>query len=281
MIFKTMFGAIGAGLVLLAWTGVARANPRTLPFTYPYEQLNEGQAEVEMYTDMTPLRVYQDPGGDRRQGRMYEPYYRLQSEIEYGVSDHFEVGFYQVFQATPENGGGNTFRFDGLKWRGRYRFAEADEWPVDVAVYLEFAWLHDELELEEKIILQKRFGNLRLMANLWVEQEMENYLRSGEKELELVLNPTFGVTYQVSPLFSPGIEYWARGMLDAEEEAKGDPVKYANKRLTNFVGPAVHLNFGKVWWTLAAYANLNNVNNPQPGEIYGPFWFRSLLGVEL
>jgi hypothetical protein len=263
----------------LAFAGAALANPRPLPFTYPYEQLSEGQTEIEAYTDVTPLRVYKD-GSDRAKGRQYEPYYKLQTEIEYGVTDRLELGFYQVFVAKPQTGGGNSMSFDGLKWRARYRFAEAGEWPVDVAVYLEVAWLHDEIEWEEKIILQKRFGNLKIMGNLWIEQELADYWQRGKRELEFIVNPTLGLTYQVVPVFSPGIEYWARGMLDADEY-KSDPVKYTNHRLTHFVGPAVHLNFGRVWWTVAAYPNLSNADNPHPGEKYGPVWFRSLLGVEL
>ena len=31
----------------------------------------------------------------------------------------------------------------------------------------------------------------------------------------------------------------------------------------------------------AVYAHLNDVNTPQPGEAYGPFWFRSVLGLDL
>lgn len=282
MTFKTMFGtglASLLGLLLFSSSFEARANPRPLPFTYPYEQLGEGQTELELYTDMTPLRVHKDPA-DRTQGRMYEPYYKLQSELEYGVTDRLEIAFYQQFVAKPQDGGGNRLAFDGLKWRARYRFAEEGEWPVDVAAYLELSWLHDEIEIEEKIILQKRFGSLKLMANLWVEQEIEDYWQRDKRELEFILNPTFGVTYQVSPLFSPGVEYWSRGVLDADEY-RSDPVKYANLRLTHFVGPALHFNFGRVWWTAAAYPNLNNINNPQPGEKYGPFWVRSLLGVEL
>jgi len=49
----------------------------------------------------------------------------------------------------------------------------------------------------------------------------------------------------------------------------------------HFVGPTFHANFGTLWWTIGAYANLNNMNNPQIGEIYGPMWLRSVIGVEL
>jgi hypothetical protein len=32
---------------------------------------------------------------------------------------------------------------------------------------------------------------------------------------------------------------------------------------------------------VGAYADLNNANTPQPGEIYGSFWGRTVLGLNL
>src|SRR5258708_6701186 len=135
------------------------ASPRPLPFTYPYETLDEGELEAELYGDMTPLRVLADQNNPT-QGRLWEPAYGLQSEFEYGISDRVELGFYQVFEANPLDGGSNGMTFDGFKWRVRSRLAEAGQWPVDVGLYLELETLHDEDSLEEKVILAKRFERL-------------------------------------------------------------------------------------------------------------------------
>jgi hypothetical protein len=168
--------------------------------------------------------------------------------------------------------------FDGIKWRVRTRLAEAGEWPVYVSHYLELETMHDELSLEEKVNLAKRFGKLRWMTNLWVEQTMPRPLDGGSKEVDFIINPTMGLTYQVTPSFHPGVEYWARGRLDGGGATDLDRL---NNRVHHFVGPAVHLDFGKLWWSVGLYAHLNNVNNSQPGEIYGPAWFRTVLGIEL
>ena len=138
-----------------------------------------------MYGDMTPNRVYADPAGDPTKGRLYEPRYVLQTEFEYGVTDHTELGFYQVFQAEPKDGGDNALKFDGFKWRVRHRFAEAGQWPVDVAVYVELETMHDEISLEEKLLLSKRFGDLRVMTNLWIEQTVGRPYDAGTKKVAL------------------------------------------------------------------------------------------------
>jgi hypothetical protein len=267
-----------APLPFLLVSGLANANPRPLPFTYPNETLPKGNLELELYTDVNPLRVYRDPV-DPTAGKLWEPGYILQNEFEYGLTDHVELGFYQVFEANPADGGENGMSFDGLKWRVRTRLAEPGELPVDIGLYFELETMHDELSFEEKVNLQKRFGRAAWMANLWVEEEIERPLDSSNhgRELEFVINPTTGFTYELTPAFHPGIEYWARGQLETE----GTPQERANARVHHFVGPAIHFELGRLWWSGGLYLNLNSTKIPQPGDAYGPVWFRSVLGLDL
>ena len=263
------FAALCVALGILSIDAAARATPVPLPFTYPYETLPKGELEDELYGDMTPLRI-QTAAGFRS-----EPSYVLQNELELGVTDRVELAWYQVFEATPDatGGGSNTMTFDGFKWRARVRLAEAGQWPLDVALYFELETLHDEWSLEEKVIVAKRFGLFHWMANLWVEQELARPFDSGQRQVHFVVNPTTGMTYEVAPWFQPGIEYWARGELGSGLDV--------NERVHHFLGPTVHFDWGKLWWSLGVYADLNNVNAPQPGEIYGPVWVRTLLGITL
>jgi hypothetical protein len=271
----------GAALALassvLGSAASAHATPRALPFTYPYETLSEGELEVELYGDVTPVRVLAVPNSPT-QGHLYEPAYTLQNEFEYGINDHWELGFYQVFEGAPQDGGTNSMTFDGFKWRVRTRLAEAGELPVDVGLYFELETMHDELSFEEKVNLAKRFGRFHWMANLWVEQSIGRPLDT-DKTFRFIVNPTMGLTYQVAPIFQPGIEYWARGTVGAP--SSDTPVERVNDTIHHFVGPTVHLNFGKLWWSLGVYADLNNANVPQLGEIYGPVWVRTVLGLNL
>lgn len=268
------------GTFLLSAT--AGASPHPLPFTYPVDTLGRGQTELELYNDATPLRVYRD-GTDPLKGRLWEPQFVLQTEFEYGLSDKVEIAFYQQFKGEPEDGGGQHFAFDGFKWRVRMQLFDPEELPIDIGLYFELETLHDELALEEKLLLQKRFDKLRLMANLWVEQEIERPFDSAppgeddEKEIEFIVNPTVGATYEITPVFHLGGEYWARGQLAPE----GDGVERVNHRVHHFIGPAIHMNWGSYWFTTGLYAHMNDMTKPTPGEVYGPFWFRMLLGINL
>ena len=275
---KTVFNIIGPMLLILA-PGEALANPRPLPFTYPYETLPEGSLEVELYTDVTPLRVQLDPAAPAA-GRIWEPRYAIENEIEYGINDRWELGFYQVFEANPRDGGDNGMTFDGLKFRLRTRIAEAGELPVDIGLYFELETMHDEISLEGKVDLARRFGRLRWMANLWVEESFGRpYDTSAHgQSAAFIVNPTMGLTYQFAPAFSLGAEYWARGQLRASGP---DDQARENSRVHHFLGPAVHLDFGKLWWSFGLYANLNTMKTPEPGDLYGPVWARSVIGLEL
>jgi hypothetical protein len=258
-------------LGLLTVGATSSATPRQLPFSYPYETLSNGELELELYGDMTPLRVAVDPA-DPTKGSLWEPAYVLQNEFEYGLSDRVELGFYQVFEANPADGGSNGMQFDGFKWRVRTRLAEAGEWPIDVGLYFELETMHDELSLEEKVLLAKRVGAVHWMANLWVEESELRPYDDHARSFHFILNPTTGVEYEVTPVFHPGIEYWARGEIDASD---------VNDKLHHFLGPTVHLNFGKLWWTFGAYADLTNFAKPRNGEFYGPIWARSVIGLNL
>lgn len=276
MRWRSGFLLMGSLLFLAA---PARATPRPLPFSYPYMTLSKGNLELEVYSDVNPVRVLADPANPQA-GNIWAPAYRLQNEFEYGLTDHVELGFYQVFEATPLDGGDNSLGFDGLKWRVRTRLAEAGQWPVDVSLYFELETMHDELSFEGKVNLERRFGPVRWLANLWAEEQIKRPLDTTAhgRGAEFIINPTTGFTFEVTPTFQPGIEYWARGNLAPKGATAQDR---NNDKVQHFLGPTAHLNFGKLWLTLGLYAHLNGFHTPSPGDAYGPVWFRSVMGLEL
>ncbi len=258
----------------LAISSSAGANPRPLPFTYPYETLPEDSLEIEQYVDYTPVRVdqAQDDGTTKR---VWDGNYLLQTELEYGITDRLELGTYLVFK--QEAAAEPSMKFDGIKERLRYRIGDEGQLPVDIALYFELAQFHDEFEIEEKIIFAKRFGNLKLMANAWIEQSFER----GKSEAELIYNPTLGATYQLTQRFWLGVESWIKGRFE-KEDTGGDPVKEFNQQTHAFLGPAISLQFGRFWWSNAIYARLDHTKRAgMVGDEVGKIWVRSVLGFDI
>src|SRR4051812_25607729 len=88
--------AVAPSTALLTASSMAIANPRPLPFTYPYETLPAEEAEIEQYVDLTPVRVVDttNPSGS---ATTWDQQYALQTEFEYGITDRLELGLYIVF----------------------------------------------------------------------------------------------------------------------------------------------------------------------------------------
>src|SRR5262249_48608711 len=140
-------------------------------------------------------------------------------------------------------------------------------------LYGEVVETQDEIEFEAKLIGQRRFGPLRLTANLWGEREF--YL---DGRREWVANPTLGASYQVTPTFQPGAEAWVR----AEYPSPSPATRGFELGPHGYVGPVALLSFGRLWVSSGAYARVTKTGHAlQPGESFGNFWFRSVVGVDL
>ena len=269
-----------AGVVAAAsmWSAQAHATPRPLPFTYTYDTLATGESEIETYIDMTPVKAIAPSGSP-----VWYAATQFQTEFEHGLTDRLELGLYAAFQPSAPEGYTDTATLTegtGFKERLRYRIAEEGELPIDLALYGELVEYMNEFEIEAKVILQRRFGKLRIAANAWAEREF--YYAVNQQDW--VLNPTVGATYQVTPSFHAGVEYWMR--VEFPDPA---PVPRPFSLGPNqFVGPALMFSFGHLWWSTGVYARVNDLsrtalptNASQPPDNYGPIWARTVIGIEL
>jgi len=267
-------------ILVAALAGTASANPRALPFTYTTDTLAPGKAELEQTVDLVPLR------GLGPTGRV--DYYLpsvFQTELELGLADRLELALYFTFAPAVSTdviaiGAAKLPDSNGLKQRLRYTFAPQDEWPIDVGVYGELSENDHEFEIEAKLLLQKRLGKLRIAANLWAEYEL--YFAadaSGRHQRDLVLHPTLGATYELAPNLHLGIDSWLRGEYPTNP---APAMRSFGLGPEAYVGPAVMVAFEKVWWTVAIYARVTDIGHEvQPGEPYGPVWFRTMVGYDL
>lgn len=261
-------------LVTILPLAEARATPHPLPFTYPYGTLPKGALELEQYLDMVPMRVVRETDS----GSESVPAIRsnLETEIEYGISDHVEAAWYFVFRQSASSGT-PAMRMMGVKQRVRIRFAETGELPVDLGIYLEVAEFYNEFEFEQKLLLSKRLGRFTLASNLWVEQEF--YFQ--DKDWRYLYNPTGGFSYQVTPSFLLGLEYWARGRFDVASPEQED-VAEAPSKTHHYLGPTAMVQSEKGFASLGLYSRLDNIGKAAvPEDPWGQVWVRVLFGLDL
>lgn len=270
---------LAAVAVIGAFAPSAAANPHPLPFSYPYQTLPTGKIEVEQIADLVPMRVARERADGTRDA-VTAVRSRLQTELELGITDRLELGLYFMFRqgATAET---PALRFEGIKQRLRYRFAEEGDLPVDLGFYFEVAELYNELELEQKILLSRRFGYLTAVANLWVEQEY--YFQ--DQDWKLIYNPTAGLVYELSPNFMLGVEYWVRGRFDADETAAAASTDGAHSAdaasgARHYAGPTFLLQSGEAWWSTGVYFRLDQFGEDALVEDpYGKLWIRTIVGL--
>jgi hypothetical protein len=261
-------------LCLAVTAATSRANPRALPFTYTTDTLPAGKVEIEQYVDAVPLRASDGATGTFQ---WYLPT-AFQTEIEIGLTDRLELGLYMTFVPDPGEQFSQKTVFpgtgNGLKQRLRYVFAEPGAWPVDVGVYGELVENEREIEIEGKVLLQKRFDRLRIAANLSAEYEL--YF---SEQRERVLNPSLGATYEVTPSFHAGIDSWLRGEYPQHPKPE---TRTFGLGPAAYVGPAAMFNFGRLWWAVGAYVRVTDFSHElKLGEPYGPIYVRSMIGYDL
>jgi hypothetical protein len=254
---------------------LASANPRALPFTYTTDTLVDGQVEIEQYVDLAPRKA----AAADSQNAWFLPSAFL-TEIEVGLAERLELGLYLTFVPTPsaeqfQNVGQFPGMGNGLKQRLRYVFADLGEWPIDVGVYGELTENEREVEFEGKLLLQRRFGDLRIAANL--SSEYEYYFASHQREV--VLDPSAGITYEASAKLHLGIDSWLRSEYPMHPKPM---MRTFGLGPAAYVGPAVMYNFGKLWWAVGAYVRVTDFDHTLvAGEPYGPLYVRSMVGYNL
>lgn len=250
-----------------------------MPFTYPYATLADGALELEQYVDLVPMRVVRE--GDTGSDSVTSVRSNLETEIEYGITDHVEAAWYFVFRQSA-SAGTPAMHFMGVKQRVRFRFAETGELPVDLGLYLEVAEFYDEIELEQKLILARRFGRVVLGANLWVEQEY--YFQEQEEKWRYLYNPTAGLAVQLSPSFFVGAEYWARGSFEGSEQEEDSDEGGSNvaSGARHYAGPTLMVQSERGFASLGAYVRWDHISDSaQPDDPWGKVWVRVLFGLDL
>lgn len=198
----------------------ARADQRNYVWTYEYSTLAKGNAEIEFYqTAVTKDRSARSASD-----------WTQQLELEYGISDHVDVGIYQVYEQAADT---PSMTYGGYKLKMRYRVAEKNTLPVDVLFYAE----HIESTtggnaFEGKLVLAKDLGKLNLAYN----QIFERIYSTGKGEHEYAA----GVSYEIVPWLRIGVE--SMGSYTEGEFSAGPTLAWSGNRIWANLGAQYGLN---------------------------------------
>jgi Family of unknown function (DUF6662) len=187
-----------AAAAAAAVSAVSPASATSRRFTYTYESLvlNKGDVELEPWTTV-------------RNGR--EDFYRRfdqRIEFETGVSQRLQTAFYFNFSAVAQDTAPDDreveFEWGGVSNEWKYKLLDPVADPVGMALYFEWGVSPTEAELEFKLILDKRAGDVLVAFNAVVEPEWEYEPEETEREINFEFD--LAGAYLFSPSFSLGAE---------------------------------------------------------------------------
>jgi hypothetical protein len=221
-------------------------------FTFLYEAPTSARGSLELENWVTLQRITDPDRSDEVDFR---------HELEYGVTDKFQVSVYLAdwfYENTQEHSG---FAYSDSAIELIYNLTNPVDDPIGLSIYGEIKAGDRLVELESKLIAQKNLGPLILAYNatieaVWEGKELEN--REGE------FSQAVGASYEISPRISAGIELLHEFVF---------PKWRDEEKIRNlFVGPNVSYRSGNWFVTVTALAQATDTDdepNLQVRTIFG------------
>ncbi|MGZ3445603.1 MAG: hypothetical protein ACXWLG_08945, partial [Myxococcaceae bacterium] len=195
----TLLVLVLAGILLTPIA--ARANARHFSYTYESAVLAPGEKEIEVWTTGRG-------GRDTRYTQLDE-----RIEFEVGLLPGLQTSFYLNFSAIGQESAGELVKSTEVsvsnEWKWRLLDSTLD--AVGLALYAEVSAGVDAVEIEGKIIIDKRIGGLLLAANFVAEQEWE--FGVGQTAEELHLDGYLAASWFFTPRFAIGLEAWNANII--------------------------------------------------------------------
>ena len=231
---------------------VVQADERLFTYVQEAEVLPKGGLEFEQW--LTHRR-------DKADGVFAA--WDFREELEYGLTERASLAGYLNFRSTHSEGvtgrsDESSFDFEGISTELKYQLLNPNTKPVGLLLYGEATYNGDEFELEEKLVLQKNFGEKWVAAfNATLEQEWE--FTPGDTEEELKLELTAGVAYKIN-------SHWSVGVEGRNHRVFEPGFNFGNQAANAwFVGPNVHYAQGSWWATLTVLPQVHGSPDTRNG----------------
>ena len=202
---------------------VSKSQDRVFTYTYQSLVLNQGQREIEVWNTL-------------RSGR--EDFYRgldTRIEFEIGIAKNLQTAFYiNAKSSAAEHHEATDFGGDQVSIEKEMEWSFSNEWKYKLsdpvangfgsALYAEISVAPTELELEAKIIIDKKIGNSLHALNIVAENEWETELEQEsineykvEQESEFKFEFDYGFSYNLNPNWNIGLEVRNRNEIIDDE----------------------------------------------------------------
>ena len=232
----------------------ASAQDRMLSYTYQTNVLDKGDFDLEFWNTLAAGK-----SGD------FSPYVfgrKLEQrlELEFGLGKKVQTSFYlNTDQFHFADTSSDEIQHDlSLSFSNEWKWKLTDPVAnkIGSALYAEFTFGGEEIELEGKIILDKKLPKDLFALNLVAELELENEIETGEgTEVEWEREPKAEIDlaymHFIKPEFGLGIEI-------KNNHAFSDHGEWISAPL--FAGPSFHASIGRCFINFAALPQITNLH---------------------
>ncbi len=222
-------------------------------FAFLYEANTSAPGSLELENWITWKRVTSSERFDEVDFR---------HELEYGVTDKFQASIYLAdwfYENNPERSG---FAYSDTAIELIYNLTNPVVDPIGLSIYGELRTGDRLIELESKLIAQKNFGPLILAYNATLGATWKG---SDLAEREGEFSQAFGISYEISPRFSTGLELLHEFVFP----------DWSDSIRNVFIGPNVSYRRGNWFVTITALSQASDT----AGE--PDFQLRTIFGIGL
>jgi hypothetical protein len=163
--------------------------------------------------------------------------FQFRHEIEFGITDRFQLGFYFSNWLVTHAMGRTDAHWQSVSLEAIYNLTNPTTDLLGSALYGEVQVGDRVVSIEGKLLLQKNLGPFIIAYNASLESEWEG---SGLRDRHGEFQQTLGVSYQVSPKFSVGAEMLHEVQFEDWHSA-GEHALY--------IGPDATFRFGRAYAT--------------------------------
>lgn len=229
-----------------AWPSGAIGNERHFTFTYESAVLPMGAREIEIWATGRIGRTDYYSALDQR------------LELEFGLTERLMAALYlngSTVAARANDSIVLSTTFGSVSAEAKYKLLDPVADVLGFALYGEATTHTNGVDLEAKLIFDKRIGELLLAANLVVEHEWQFGL--SETERELALEVDLAASYFITHNLSVGLELRNQNVIPG-----GAGLRYS----ALFAGPTVAYA-EKGWWVaFSLLPQLPALKRSQPGS---------------
>ena len=239
-------------IAMIAIQSTLQASSRKTPWLYEPRTMIKGELEYEQWVTLKT---------NKASDALYDEW-RFRHELEYGVTDKFQLAFYFADWRHKRTSTEEHTFFHDVAIEGIYQLQAPNPDQLGIGLYGEIKYGSEFVELEGKLLLELELEQTSLLYNFTLEAEWEG--QDFDEDKGKVIN-SFAWTYQPDPSITYAVQVlWEIPIPDWD--SRGDSVIS--------IGPSIAWQKDDFWFTISPLFQVTDVDSSPDLQV------RMLFGID-